>query len=101
MSIKKGQLTVDGQTMNRLVLWTDTAPEVVQVVCRPPKAGAVLRAWNNWDRNGTMMAWLGNAGMLVEDQNDCVVLRCSDGIGPPDFEDLVVELRLERGLMRP
>jgi len=44
-----------------------------------------------------MMAWLGNAGMLVETQDDAVILKCSDGVGSPDFEDLVVELSLKHG----
>jgi hypothetical protein len=94
VAIKEGQLSVEGQRIKRLVLWADTAPKAVDVVCQPPKSGALLQAWNCWDRYGRMDAWMGNAGMLVERRDGAVVLKCSDGIGSPDFRDLVVELTL-------
>jgi len=52
LSIKKGQLSVEGQSMKHLVLWTDTAPEMVEVVCERAKAGAVLQAWTTGTRMG-------------------------------------------------
>jgi hypothetical protein len=52
--------------------------------------------WNCWEVNGVMHAWLGNAGMRVErTPNGAIQLRCSDGDGVPDFEDLVVRITAE------
>jgi len=93
ISLKKGALRVNEQSLRDVVLWKDTAPELVEIVCQTPKQGAVLSVWNAWDRSGILQAWLRNAGMLVEEQDDAVILRCSDGVGPPDFGDLVVELK--------
>lgn len=38
------------------------------------------------------MAWLGNAGMIVEHDGDTWRLRCSEGSGEPSFDDLLVEI---------
>jgi len=93
LKTNRGQLLVNGQSLKSGVLWMDTAPEVVEIVCHPPRPGATLSIWNVWEREGIVHAWVGNAGMLVEQRNDAVVLKCSDGVGKPDFQDLVVELR--------
>ena len=52
--------------------------------------------WNSWrDGQGAMQAWVGDAGMLVEEgEGGRIVLRCSDGFDRPSFDDLVVELEL-------
>src|SRR2546425_11273582 len=42
MSLKKGTLFGHGQDVKELILWTDTAPETVQIVCYPPTKGATL-----------------------------------------------------------
>jgi len=94
LKIERGKLLVNGESLKSGVLWMDTAPEVVEIVCQPPRSGATLSLWNAWERDGIMHAWLGNAGMLVEQRDDTVVLKCSDGVGDPDFQDLVVQLRL-------
>lgn len=55
-----------------------------------------VRIWNAWrDDAGTMHAWIGNAGILIEElPNKVTILRCSDGFGGPAFDDLVVRLKL-------
>ena len=85
-----GRLIVAGQALDDVVLWAGTAPPEVVVALRP--AGAMtVRAWNVWrDAAGTMQAWIGDAGMLIDDG----VLRCSDGFAPPSFTDLEVTLAL-------
>ncbi len=97
VKIVKGTLMINGQQLSEAVLWTDTAPDVVPIVCQPKKGrGAVLKVWNTWkDEQGTQHAWIGNAGMLVEGTEDGVVLRCSDGIGEAHFDDLIVSLSFE------
>jgi hypothetical protein len=56
----------------------------------------LVRAWNVWrDDSSTIGAWVGNAGMLIEDLGDSRVrLCCSDGFGEPTFDDLVVDMRV-------
>ena len=94
LKINRGRLLVNGQSSKSGVLWMDTAPGVVEIVCNPPRRGATLSVWNAWERDGIMHAWLGNAGMVFEQRDDAIILKCSDGVGNPDFQDLVVELRL-------
>jgi hypothetical protein len=96
VTIVKGSLLINGQQLPEAVLWADTAPACVTVVCQPKGASAVLRVWNTWkDEQGTQHAWIGNAGMLVEIAGECVILRCSDGMGDVDFDDLIVSIRFE------
>lgn len=91
--INKGTLDINGEQLKDVVLWTDTAPEIVEVHALPPRSGGTLKIWNTWIGSlGSMDAWTGNSGMLVEPTTDGVVLRCSAGIGEPDFSELVVEI---------
>jgi hypothetical protein len=90
-----GTLLVNAQRLNETVLWTDTAPASVRLVCQP-KGKAVLKIWNTWkDEQGVQHAWIGNSGMLVETSPERVRFRCSDGIGDVDFNDLTVLLTFE------
>lgn len=95
IKIRGGSLTVDGVTATEFVLWRDTAPDMVEVEVAWKSTGTrSLRIWNCWEHNGVMHAWMGNAGMRVDD--DCeggIRLRCSDGEGEPDFTDLVAEVQ--------
>lgn len=56
----------------------------------------VLQIWNGWLVHGAQHAWVGNAGIVVEDlepptgANTRFRLWCSDGLGDPTFDDLVV-----------
>ena len=34
-------------------------------------------------------------GIVVAEEADGVLLRCSDGVGPPEFEDLVFRLSVK------
>jgi hypothetical protein len=45
---------------------------------------------------GDTQAWIGNAGILIEQRADHVVLRCSDGYDEPTFDDLVVTVSIRR-----
>jgi hypothetical protein len=96
LKIVGGNLLINEQRLREAVLWTETAPGCVRIVCQPKETGAVLKVWNTWkDEQGTQHAWIGNAGMLAESTADGVILRCSDGIGDVDFEDLIVSLQFE------
>ena len=79
-----------------VAIWSDHAPEKVVMGFRPVKAGEpmTIRIWNAWrDPAGTMQAWIGNSGMLIQERDDgSTLLRCSDGFDDPSFNDLVVAL---------
>jgi len=56
----------------------------------------VFHLWNGWRIGGTAHSWTGNCGIVVEDltpppgANLRFRLWCSDGLGDPSFDDLVV-----------
>lgn len=95
LSLREGHMTVNDRDSRDVVLWTQTAPESVDVVVNSLTNGTdELLVWNCWrGPQDQTMAWLGNAGMVVTDQNDKRwVLECSDGSGEPNFDDLIVEI---------
>jgi hypothetical protein len=96
IKVRGGLVELNGEALDDVVLWSDTAPETVLLRFVPAKAKGpmTVRFWNAWrDTSGTMQAWIGNAGMLVETQDDgTTVLRCSDGFDEPSFDDLVAVL---------
>jgi len=67
----------------------------VQLSCESPRR-VPLTVWNTWVREGTEHAWTGNSGIMVEELDPPdgaagrVRLWCSDGLGPPSFDDLIV-----------
>lgn len=58
----------------------------------------VLQLWNSWILGDGEHAWVGNSGIVVEQlpvpegASDRMRLWCSDGLGDPDFDDLVLLL---------
>lgn len=94
-----GELNIEGMTYNEVVLWSDTSPEIVTVQFKPATLGVMgVRIWNVWrDQMGVMQAWIGDAGMIVDEiAKDLMVLRCSDGFAPPDFSGLVVRISIRQ-----
>jgi hypothetical protein len=94
LASKDVEMDFDGQLLKDAVLWTDTAPPAFRVGLAPKKQLGTVLAWNAWMRDGCMDAWIGNGGMLIEKTADGFRLRCSDGVGEPDFDDLVVDLAI-------
>ena len=91
-----GWLTLNGKKFKEGVLWTATAPETVEITAVPHRGEQFLtvRLWNVWKdpRWGSTMAWVANAGLLVESSEPGAVrLRASTGPGDPTFDDLLVE----------
>lgn len=90
LRVRGGSLDIDGETADDIVLWTETAPVEVRASITWKSRGArSLRMWNVWRMGEVTQAWLGNAGMRVTTNNGTLLLRCSDGEGEPDFEDLI------------
>ncbi len=93
---RRGTLVVNGRESADVVLWQDTAPRQVTVEVKPSGRGTPqLKLWNVW-RAGldVTQAWLGNAAIRIEgDQaSGAFTVLCSDGLGDPDFADLVVDV---------
>ena len=97
LKIRGGSLDIDGRTADEVVLWTDTAPTEVRVAINwKPHGARSLRIWNVWRMEEVTQAWLGNAGMRVSTtDNGTLLLRCSDGEGEPDFEDLIANVAVD------
>jgi|SRR4051812_22640215 hypothetical protein len=98
LKARNGQVVVNDQALQDVVLWSDSAPPEVVATLEPAGSKPMnVRVWNTWrDQQGVTQAWIGDAGMVVEDAGDGrVTLRCSDGFGGPSFGDLVAELVVE------
>lgn len=97
VKVRGGQLEIDGVEATDFALWHDTAPSQVQINIRwKGKGPRSLRIWNSWEHNGVAHAWLGNAGMRIEEvEAGRYLLHCSDGEGEPEFDDLVVGVKVE------
>jgi hypothetical protein len=98
LKARDGDLLLNDQLLDDVVLWSDSAPPLVTAELRPKskRKPMSLRVWNVWrDDAGTMQAWNGDAGLVVErEQAGTVILGCSDGFDQPSFGDLRVRLTL-------
>lgn len=101
LKVAGGVLEINGVEAPEMVLWHDTAPEkVLARVKRDRGRTGVLKIWNVWRGNmggvDVTQAWLGNSGMRINRTVDGKELhmRCSDGEGPVNFEDLEVRVRV-------
>ena len=98
LKARGGDVLLNDQMLDDVVLWSDTAPPLVTAELRPTAKQEPMRvrAWNVWrDDAGTMQAWIGDAGLVVEHTHPgTVLLRCSDGFDRPNFGDLRVKLML-------
>lgn len=94
VAVDKGSLRANGVSVSPIAIWTHTSPEQVtlEVVGRRTKS---IDIWNSWSFDGVDSSWLGNAGILIESTGDVHTLRCSDGVGEPSFDDLVVEVVIQ------
>ncbi len=93
---RKGCIEVNNQKLNSPVFWKDTAPSTIIFKCFPKKETGQLNLWNIWQYiDDRVDAWIGNAGIIVEQEDEGIFLfRCSSGIGDIDFDDLVFRLIL-------
>lgn len=90
---KNCELQAMGQRAKQFVLWADTAPEFTDITPVKVKPGAEVRLMNVWrdEKYGSTLHGLNYSGIQLDSRpNGSVMLRCSDGWGPPDFSDLVV-----------
>jgi hypothetical protein len=96
LKVDQGSLLVNGQKLKDVVLWADSAPAEVHAICESRSASVELRAWNCWrDSAGTMQAWIGDAGMVIEEIGNRARLKCSAGSHPFSPADLEIEIEFE------
>lgn len=95
VSVDKGELRANGVLTTLAAIWTHTAPKVaaLEVVGRKTRS---VDVWNSWSYDGVDSSWIGSAGILHDLDGDTHTLRCSDGVGDPVFDDLVVEVSVTR-----
>lgn len=96
LQLDSGKLRIGKSSSSLLVLFEDTTPEpvTVEVVAKRPTRLTVANCWRTPE--GRADCWLGNAGLMVEEGPDGVILKCSYGGNPvPQFDDLVIELRFD------
>jgi hypothetical protein len=94
---RPGALEIEGHASKHVVLWRDTAPDHVtlRVVSKPRTKPTDIIIRNTWKQSrGETKTSLGNAGIMVNNIGDELILNCSDGDGPPQFDDLVVALQI-------
>lgn len=89
LALNSGSLRVNGLASQTLAIWSHTAPEEVEIQVEGRRA-ATLDVWNAWSLDGVDNSWLGNAGIIVQDHAGGHTMQCSDGVGDPDFADLVI-----------
>ena len=98
INLPKGRLTIKELADvdpgdPKIILRLDTCPDVNEVHYRPPRKGGRLTFYNAWiDEHDQIDAWVMHAGMIVEETEKKILLACSDGIGEPTFDDLIVEI---------
>lgn len=94
LAVARGALDVNGKRAPAIALWSNTSPATVELTVRG-RAGT-LEVWNAWSLGGVDTSWIGNAGIVTKATSTGHLLRCSDGVGPPSYSDLEVEIDIER-----
>ncbi|RIV26397.1 hypothetical protein D2Q93_04295 [Alicyclobacillaceae bacterium I2511] len=100
---RQGYLALDDHDnetkYTRPIFFTDTAPNKIRFRCFPKGDSGIMRIWNVWIYSkevNRVDAWIGNAGLYVEQLNDALYeFHCSHGPGEVDFEDLVFRVQLD------
>ncbi|MGI9624618.1 MAG: hypothetical protein ACR2PK_17430 [Acidimicrobiales bacterium] len=95
LGLNRGVLDVNGVRAPAITLWSNTSPDHVELSVRGDQA-KTLELWNCWSMGGVDTSWVGNAGIVTKTTATGMVIRCSDGIGQPDFSDLEAEIVVER-----
>jgi len=100
LKVYGGVLEIEGIEAKEMLLWCDTAPPKVAVkIESEPGEVAILKIWNVWrgkvGGSEVTQAWLGNAGMRIDQHGNQISLNCSDGEGPVDFGNLKARVTLK------
>lgn len=89
IKVEKGEIHLDGKKYKEIILWEDNSPDSVEITVTS-KGKSQLKIWNVWRVDALVNAWVGNAGMVINEIADqSIMFQCSDGVGSVDFSNLV------------
>lgn len=89
LGLNAGALEINGASSQTLAIWSHTAPIEVEIRVQGRRASNI-DLWNAWSLDGVDNAWLGNSGIVIQDHAGGHTLQCSDGVGEPEFSDLIM-----------
>ncbi|MTE16863.1 tetratricopeptide repeat protein [Nocardia aurantiaca] len=93
LAVDHGHVLLDGRQLRGVDVWSDAMAAGIELQVCPEEGDAAITLTPVWvDRTEATVSWIGNYGMLITRESTSTVLRCSTGVGPPDFGELVVEL---------
>ncbi|MQY22172.1 SEL1-like repeat protein [Nocardia macrotermitis] len=95
VSVLSGYVALAGRRLRGVDVWTEAMAEGVEIeLCGagPDSRFTLTPVWLTGC--GGPVSWQGNYGVLVDRSERTPVLRCSTGVGAPDFEDLVVGIQV-------
>ncbi|MGO4615100.1 hypothetical protein AB4305_12185 [Nocardia sp. 2YAB30] len=98
-----GYVDLHGRSLAGVDAWSDALAAGVSFDVTPTAPGTLVTLTPVWvDEFGTQKSWVGNYGIVIEHQPDGrIVLWCSIGEGPPNFANLVVEVRTAPTVVTP
>ena len=92
VSVLSGHVALAGRRLRGVDVWTEAMSGGVEIElygAGPDARFALTPVWLGPD--GATVSWAGNYGVLADrSQDGSAVLRCSTGVGAPDFGELVV-----------
>lgn len=92
LSVEVGHVLLEGRKLRGVDVWSDAMTGGVTLRVCPTGPGGSFSLTPVWvDESGATVSWTGNYGMVIE-RGDTTILRCSTGVGGPDFSELVAEL---------
>lgn len=95
LGVKRGVIQVNDVEAKDMVLWCDNAPDDITFVCKKGRGTREFTIWNCWrDERGVNQAWIGNAGMLIEEIRPGIVRFKCNSRPNVTFGDLVFELAI-------
>lgn len=88
----KGKFLVNNQKLpNRIVLWEDTATNIVDIFIN--SKDKILIVYNVWDTgDGTMHYWYNGGAMYVKEDRNSKTYYCNDGWPDDDLDDLIFKI---------
>lgn len=91
-----GFLKINKTRNDKIVLWEDTIPKVVDFEV---DGNSTLVIYNVWDiGNGVMQYGHNGAGLYIKEENDRVLFFCNDGYPDDDLDDLTFDLVIDNDL---
>lgn len=97
IKVERGEIHLEGKNYKEIILWEDSSPDSVEMTVIS-KGKSQLKIWNVWRVDSLVNAWVGNAGMVINEMaTQSLEFQCSDGVGSVDFSNLVFVIRILDG----